>query len=182
MIPAWNDTSFANDQLYEVYAGANRARKESPALRSLNRWFLDGDGGNDAIHAVAKYETANASPAASDVMLAFANLDRDNAQSDNYKIPPTLADLLGFADGRTYNVKNRAAFTGQVAGRDDLWLWGAGRSRSDLINTGASISMNEVPTTTAAWTTARRSSDRTTTPLPQYEAPPPQPPQSPDPP
>lgn len=154
MMPAWEDDDFGNDQLYEVYAGANRARKNSPALRSPNRWFLDGDGLNDAIHAVAKYETANASPATSDVMLAFTNLDRDQAQSDHYKLPTALADLIGLADGRTYNVKNRAAFTGQISGRDDLWLWGAGKSRSELISSGAGVSLNAVPGTVSAWTSA----------------------------
>ncbi|MDB4508447.1 hypothetical protein N9051_02560, partial [Akkermansiaceae bacterium] len=154
MMPAWVNTDFGNDQLYEVYAGANRARKESPALRSFNRWFLDGDGFNDAIHAVAKYETANASPASSDVMLAFANLDRDTAQSDQYKIPTTLADLMGLESGRSYNVKNRAAFTGQVAGRNDLWLWGTGKTRSELISTGAYAGLNKVPASNAAWSSA----------------------------
>ncbi|MDA8967212.1 hypothetical protein N9158_01510 [bacterium] len=151
MMPVWKDTDFANDQLFEVYAGANRARIESPALRSPNRWFLDGNGPNDAIHAVAKYESAGASPARSDVMLAFANLDRDSVQGDTYKIPTTLANLLGLANGRTYNTKNRAAFTGQVAGRDGIWLWDGGFSRADLINTGVPVSLAKVPISAAAW-------------------------------
>ncbi|MGJ8696397.1 MAG: hypothetical protein ACSHYF_08760 [Verrucomicrobiaceae bacterium] len=159
MMPVWSDADFGNDQLYHVYAGANRAREESPALRSPNRWFLDGNGFNNAIHAVAKYEAGSASPAASDVMLAFANLDRDNAQSDTFKIPAGLADLLGLAAGRTYNVKNRAAYLGQSAGRNESWLWGdasmgMGKSRSELINDGAFVGLAKVPGTAGEWTTA----------------------------
>ncbi|MDB4421573.1 fibronectin type III domain-containing protein, partial [Akkermansiaceae bacterium] len=65
--------------------------------------------------------------------------------------PTTLANLLGLANGRTYNTKNRAAFTGQVAGRDGIWLWDGGFSRADLINTGVPVSLAKVPISAAAW-------------------------------
>jgi hypothetical protein len=154
MLPVWNDTAFGNDQLYPVIAAANRARAASPALRSPNRWFLDGDGDNPSIHAVAKYGTANASPAFSDVVIAFSNLDRDNVQSDNFKIPAGLAPLLGIKDGRTYNVRNLAAYTAQDATRDDLWLWGAGITGAGLRSGGFFVSLNKVPASNGAWTTA----------------------------
>ncbi|PXA04371.1 hypothetical protein DDZ13_07515 [Coraliomargarita sinensis] len=149
MTPIWNDSDFGNDQLFPVYAGMGAARNFSPALRSSNRWFLDGDGFNSKIHAIAKYETANASPASSDVVLAFANLDRDNTQSDNFRIPGALAPLLGLQDSRTYNVKNIAAYQGQDNTRRDQWLWNgsAGYTGSELKNNGFFVSMNPVPTT-----------------------------------
>ena len=147
MQPAWNDNDFGNDQLFPVYAGMGAARQFSPALRASNRWFMDGDGGNGSIHAVAKYETPEAFPAESDVVLAFANLDRNQTQSDNYKLPPALYDLMGLQDDRVYNVKNIAAYTGQDAGRRDQWLWNGavGFTGSDLKTNGFFVQVNAVP-------------------------------------
>lgn len=154
MTPIWNNTDFGNDQLYPVFAAANRARANSRALSSSNRWFLDGDGNNAQIHAVAKYETANASPGLSDVVLAFTNLDRNNVKSDNFKIPSGLTSLLGIKDGRLYNTRNSAAYTAQDATRDDVWLWGSGIMGENLKSGGFFVSLNRVPVTTEAWTTA----------------------------
>lgn len=154
MMTIWNDSDFGNDQLSEVYAGMNRARKASPALNSSNRWFLDGNANNDQIHAVAKYEAAGASPAGSDVVIAFANLDRDNDQTDTFQIPNMLADLMGLENGRTYNVKNSAAYTGQDATRDDAWLWGGGLTRADLTGTGFFVGLKDVPGSVSEWSTA----------------------------
>jgi hypothetical protein len=151
MTPIWNDSNFGNDQLYPVYSGIQIARRASPALRSPNRWFLDGDGGNTQIFAAAKYETANASPATSDVVLAFSNVNRDATQSDNFKIPSGLAPLLGLQDGRLYNVKNMAAYTAQQANRRDLWLWGSGITGADLKSTGFFVQLYKVPTVNSGW-------------------------------
>ncbi len=156
MMPVWNDTDFGNDQLYPVYAGINRARHMSPALRSANRWFLNrqaDDQPNQSIFAVAKYETANASPAVSDVVLGFVNVDRNTPHSDTFGIPSALGDLLGINPARTYNVRNIAAHTGLVSDRDEIWLWGAsGRSGQEIRDDGVFVDMHGVPTTVGDWT------------------------------
>jgi hypothetical protein len=148
MQPIWDNADFGLDQLYPVYAGIGAARAFSPALRSSNRWFLDGDGSNNKIHAEAKYEAANALPAFSDVVLAFASLDRGNDRQDNFRIPSALAPLLGIRDGRSYNVKNIAAYLGADSSRRDQWLWNgsAGYSGSHLKNTGFLVVLPKVPT------------------------------------
>ena len=151
MQPAWNDTNFGNDQLYPVYAGIGAARGASPALRSSNRWFLDGDGLNNRIHAVAKYETPNASPGVSDVVLAFTNLDRTGNQSDNFRIPSPLAPLLGLKDERTYNVRNIAAYTAQQSNRRDIWLWGSGITGAALKSNGFFVNLYKVPVANSDW-------------------------------
>jgi len=151
MMPIWNDGNFGNDQLYPVLSGMLTARNNSPALKSSNRWFLDGDGNNDQIHAVAKYESPNASPATSDVVIALTNLDRNNNQSDNFKLPAALVTLLGLQDSRTYNVKNVAAYTAQQANRRDLWLWGGGITGLDLKSTGFYVNLYKVPTANSTW-------------------------------
>jgi hypothetical protein len=148
MQPIWSDADFGNDQLFPVYAGMGAARGFSPALRSSNRWFLDGDGFNNKIHAVAKYEIPNASPAFGDVVLAFSNLDRNNDKQDNFRLPSALASLLGVKDGRSYNVKNIAAYLGADGSRRDQWLWNgsAGFSGSHLKNNGFLVALPKVPT------------------------------------
>ncbi|MEM7145775.1 MAG: alpha-amylase family glycosyl hydrolase [Verrucomicrobiota bacterium] len=162
--PIWDDNDFGNDQLYQVYSGINAARKFSPALRSQNRFFMDGDGPNSQVFAVAKFETPGASPAFNDAVLAFANIDRDNDQSDNFHISGFLKTQLGIKDTRTYNVKNIAAYLGQTAGRRDIYLWpdddadssnGIGLKGSTLdAGAGAFVSLNKVPTSNGEWTTA----------------------------
>ncbi|MFK7910415.1 MAG: hypothetical protein AB8F34_07405 [Akkermansiaceae bacterium] len=153
MMPIWNDNDYGNDQLYPVYSGIQTARNNSPALRSSNRWFLTGDGNNNQIYAVAKYETPNASPATSDVVLAFSNLDRNNDQSDNFKIPAGLGLLLGLNDNRTYNAKNISAYTAQDPNRRDALLWGGGITGANLKSVGFFVGTNKVPTTEIGWST-----------------------------
>ncbi|QTN33379.1 hypothetical protein HZ994_13995 [Akkermansiaceae bacterium] len=156
MMPLWSDTDFGNDQLFHVYSGINAARSLSAALRSSNRWFLNGDGSNNQIFSVAKYEQPGASPASKDVVLAFANLDRSNDQPDNFKIPAGLATLLGIKDTRTYNVRNIAAYIRPpaITGRRDAWQWGGGITGSALKSGGFTVNLKKVPTTAGAWDTA----------------------------
>ena len=153
MATIWADTNYGNDQLFHVYSGIQKAREFSPALRSSNRWFLDGDGFNGKIFATAKYAEANASPATSDVVIGFSNLDRNNDQSDNFKIPSGLAPQLGLQDGRTYNAKNIAAYIALDSTRRDQWLWGSGYTGAALKSTGFTVFMKKVPTSDLDWAT-----------------------------
>lgn len=156
MMPAWSDTDFGNAQLFGVYGAANRARESSPALRSSNRFFLTGEGGSQDAFGVAKYEEVGASPATSDVVLAFANLYRDADVSETFKLTPSLSADMGLADGRTYNVKNIAAFTDLEAGRNEDWLWGnpalgEGFTKGELEGDGFSVTLKKVPASPAEW-------------------------------
>jgi glycosidase len=150
MMPIWNDTNFGNSQLFHVYSGMANARLFSEALRSSNRWFLDGDGNNSMIHAVAKYEVEGGSPAFSEVVIAFSNLDRNSVQADQFRIPSGLAPLLGVKDDRIYNVRNIAAYLNPaigMIGRRDVWKWpGQGYSGAQLKSSGFLVSLNRVPT------------------------------------
>lgn len=157
LMPLWNDMDFGNDQLFPAYAAAARARHISPALRASSRWFLNPILSNDPdpnIFSVAKYETANASPAVSDVVLGFVNLDRDNARANTFGIPAQLGTLLGLDDARVYNVRNLSAFTGLVSDRDQTWLWGTDRTGQDVVSNGVYIALNAVPVSNAGWTNA----------------------------
>ena len=156
MMPIWLDTNYGNDQLYPVYSGIGQARQFSRALRSSNRWFLNGDGGNSKLYAVAKYEQDGASPTAQDVVLAFANIDRNNDEQDTFKIDPALATKLGIKDGRTYNVKNIAAYLGADANRRSYWLWNGnnGYTGAQLKTNGFTVFTKKVPTSDAVWGTA----------------------------
>ncbi|MEY4387598.1 MAG: hypothetical protein RLY20_2881, partial [Verrucomicrobiota bacterium] len=160
MQPLLNPAGRTNgqDYLYPVYAGINQARQFSRALRSSNRYFLDqtSGGAQSQIHSVAKYEIANASPNQADVVFAFANLDRYNNQSGtfNVNITQNSANLFGIKSGRTYNVKNIAAYTAIDTNRRNVWLWGAGRTGADVLANGVFVSLNKVPGSDPAWTSS----------------------------
>ncbi|MBN2163380.1 MAG: hypothetical protein JXR25_10075 [Pontiellaceae bacterium] len=151
MMPAWSDTDFGNDQLYHVYAAMNAARSKCEAIPAGNRWFLDGEGYNGNIFAVAKYEIANAPLNEQEVVLCFVNLDRDNNQGDQFKIPVGLAALIGLDDARLYNVVNMAAY--DETGRGRL-LWNTPLSGAALQDSGFHVSINKVPTSEAGWKSA----------------------------
>jgi hypothetical protein len=156
MAPAWADTDYGNDQLFLVYAGIQSARASSPALKSSNRWFIDGDDSNSKILATVKYEEANVPANQQDVVIGFANLDRSNNQSDNFTIPSALATLIGLDDARLYNLVNIAAYERPpaITGRRNTPLWGTPKSGADLKSSGFFITMNKVPTSDAAWDTS----------------------------
>ena len=158
---AWANDGFGVSQLRPAYSGVGKAREFSPALRSSNRWFLNPIGTTTAdaeIFAVAKYESSGSSPVTSDVVLAFQNLSRNTTQANTFGIPDVLANNMGLKSGRRYNAKNTAAYLGpnnEYSGRRDSFLWGAnGFTRENLITNGLYVSLNPVPATTSAWSTA----------------------------
>lgn len=155
---AWAANSLGARHLFPDYSAVGKARESSPALRASNRWFLNPVGGNDPdpnIFAVAKYETPGASPAVGDVVLAFINLDRNLQRQNNFSVSATLANQLGLAAGRNYNVRNISAYLGpdnEYPTRRDTFLWPpAGRTRDDIINNGVFVSMPPVPASEGTW-------------------------------
>lgn len=158
MMPLWTNTDFGLDQLYPVYAAIGRARRASPALRSPERYFLNQFDGSphQRIFSVAKYQAANASPATSDVVFGFVNLDRDADRNGvfNVAIDRNGSNLFGIKPGRSYNIRNLAAYTAQDASRDDVLLWPSSRSGSQLLANGIDVFLKKVPTDTAGWTSA----------------------------
>ena len=158
MMPLWGNADFGNDQLYPVYAAINQARAASPALRSSNRYFINETSGAvpEAIFSVAKYETAGAAPNFADVVFAFMNLDRDHPQSRTFNVNLNSggSNLFGLKAGRTYNLKNLAAYTGADASRRQAWVWPVSRSGDDLLANGLGVILNPVPLSPTAWTNA----------------------------
>ncbi len=163
-ILAPGNRNFGLDQIFPVYAALNRARQESPALQSSNRYFLNQTNGSihPSIYAVAKYEAANSSPNAHDVVFGFANLDRNNDQSGNFDVSASAnsLSLFGIKTGRLYNIKNRAAYLGQDVTRRDQWVWVDGNSLPQphtgdaILSNGIYVGLHKVPTTDAAWSSA----------------------------
>jgi hypothetical protein len=150
--------NYGLDQLWPVYAGINQARTFSPALRSSTRYFLDqtGGGAQPNIFSVAKYVVANGAPNFNDVVFAFATLDRNNSQSGNFNVNITQngSNLFGIKPGRTYNVKNIAAYNAIDSNRRNYWLWGSGIAGSNVLANGVYVSLNPVPPTNGGWNSA----------------------------
>ncbi len=166
MQPAWLNraASPAGEQfLFDAYASVGQARLASPALRSSNRYFLSRTAGGtkEEMWAVAKYEQANVSPNFQDVVFAFSNLRTETAQSETFNVNITQGpgNLFGIKTGRTYNVKNIAAYIGPAGNgfdqtRRNQWLWGSGVAGGTLFANGVFIGLNALPATNAAWITA----------------------------
>jgi hypothetical protein len=158
--PTFRNRANGVDFLWPVYAAINQARSFSAALRSSNRYFLNLTGSGSpqpGIFSVAKYEQSNGSPNASDVVFAFANLDRNNQQQGSFNVNITQGsgNLFGIKPSRTYNLRNIAAYTGYDGNRRNYWLWGAGGTAgSNVLANGIYVSLNPVPNTDAGWTTA----------------------------
>jgi glycosidase len=146
------------DQLYPLFSAVGQGRQSSPALQSANRVFLSPIGGSQPnIYAVAKFATTNGSPNFSDVVFAFVNLDVTNSHQGyfNVNINSNATNLFGIKPGRTYNVKNIAAYVAADPNRRGYWLWGAGGiAGSNLLANGVLASLNSVPTSGAGWTNA----------------------------
>lgn len=145
---AWDQSSFGSFPLYAAYAAIGLARQNHPALSASTEYYLDG---NSQIHSIAKFTEEGAPPAAQDVVLAFANLDRNSPQSDTYVIPANLASRIGLNPTRSYNVKNAAAMS--PSNRDNF-LWPSnGFTGAQLTSSGFLVSLNKVPTTNPDWET-----------------------------
>ncbi len=136
----WSNPPPNNTGLAQWYGRVNWARLNSPALRSVNRYFLtttDGDD-NARIFAVAKYQTANATPRTSDVVLAFANLFRHGEAhtlaSDTYNLQPAWS-LLGLNTGKYYNVRDLASSDASA------YVWPTAKSGTELYNSGIYVSL-----------------------------------------
>ena len=154
--PIVGNQTFALQQLYPVYSGMGEARKFSRALRSSNRYYLNQIGGSiqPSIFSVAKYETPNGSPATNDVVFGFMSLDRDNNQSGNFDVNVTQngSNLFGIKSGRTYDVKNLAAYLGSNPNRRDVFL--NRKTGGQLLSGGLFVGLNKVPGTNGEWGTA----------------------------
>jgi len=154
--PILGNQSYGLQQLYPVYAAMGQARQFSSALRSSNRYYLNQIGGSiqQSIFSVAKYDSANASPALTDVVFGFMSLDRNNDQTGNFDVNITQnsANLFGIKRGRTYDVRNIAAYTGVDPNRRNYFL---NRKTGDLLlDGGLFVGMKKVPSADANWATA----------------------------
>ena len=165
LMPLWNKTTIGNGsynfglaQLQPVFSAIGQARKFSTELRSSNRYFLSktSGGDDDNIYAVAKYTTANASPATSDVVFGFVNLDRNSDHAATYAVNINGTNLFGIKSGRNYGFKNIAAYIGaysfpnNVSRRDKF----VNKTTGDqLLTSGLFVSLNKVPTIDSEWGT-----------------------------
>ena len=133
-----------------------QARQFSRALRSSNRYYLNQIGGSiqQSIFSVAKYETPNGSPASTDVVFGFMNLDRNNDQQGNFDVNITQngSNLFGIKSARTYDVKNIAAYTGFDSNRRNVFL--NRKTGAQLFSGGLFVGLKKVPTSDAGWQTA----------------------------
>lgn len=140
-LTVWEQPPDNSDGLAQWYGRVNWARLNSPALRSQNRYFLNKVGGGEegSILAVAKYQDAYASPATSDVVLAFSLFLRHGEAHFSSAATFDLQgpwSVLGLDTGKTYRVRNLAS--------SDAFAYitnGWPRTGQDLFNNGIYVQL-----------------------------------------
>ncbi len=146
--PIIGNPGLGTQYLFPDFAAMGQARQFSRALRSSNRYYLNQADGSiqQSIFSVAKYESPNGSPASTDVVFGFMNLDRNNDQQGNFNVNITQSgsNLFGIKSNRTYDVKNIAAYTGSDSNRRNVFL--NRQSGASLLSNGLFVGMNKVPT------------------------------------
>jgi hypothetical protein len=145
----WSQPPPNNTGMAQWYGRVNWARLNSPAIKSINQYYLDlkigGGAPADNIFAIAKYEQAGASPSQKDVVLCFANLFEHSAAhfvtSSTFDLRGGAGDplwsLLGLQNSATrqYNVRNLASSN---AGAN---VWPTARTGADIYSNGIPVSL-----------------------------------------
>jgi hypothetical protein len=139
MVNVWQNRDW---NLQNLYGRINRARKNSPALRSQGLYFLSRTGGqgyDPDIFAVAKFEQAGVSAATQDVVLAFVN-NNPWASENRWATFALNADYqgrnwFGIERGRGYNVVDL------LSTNPGAFLWSTNRTGDDLLDQGITVGL-----------------------------------------
>ncbi len=139
MTAVW-DEGHRDWALQDLYGRINWARRQSPALKSPNHYFLSTEAGgfDDRIFAVGKVQQPGLSAGQQEVVLVFVDIDHTATPA-----PAALFDLdapwgggnyFGIEDGNTYNVRD-------LLSDSDAFLWAEDRSGADLIANGLYVGL-----------------------------------------
>ena len=135
----WDSPPAYSSGLDQWYGRVNWARLNSPALRSMNRYFLSrktGGGDNSKILATAKYENYGVGPLAGDVVLAFALIldSSHTSASETYDLQGPW-EAMGLQLDKRYNIRNLAS---SDAG---AFIWSSPRTGQDLYDNGIWVNL-----------------------------------------
>ncbi|MFH0878537.1 MAG: hypothetical protein V2A34_02380, partial [Lentisphaerota bacterium] len=133
MTNVWNelDTSWKT-AMYETYQRINRARLNSPALRSQNNYMLSGNNGwNTNIFCVAKYQYAGIPAASQDVVIvAINNNFRESSDRwDRLRVDVDVTsgvNWFGIQDTHNYNIVDL------MSANPTNYLWSSNRAGSNV--------------------------------------------------
>jgi hypothetical protein len=145
----WSQPPPNNTGMAQWYGRVNWARLNSPAIQSINQYYLDlkigGGAPADNLFAIAKYEQASASPAFKDVVLCFANLFEHSAPHSSTSstfdlrggVGDPLWNLLGLqnSSARQYNIRNLASSNASAN------VWTTARTGADIYGNGIPVSL-----------------------------------------
>ena len=136
----WESAPAFSTGLDQWYGRVNWARLNSPALRSVNRYFLSRKsvgGDNPKILAAAKYGAYGVGPTnGNDVVLAFALIldSSHTAASETYDLQGPWA-ALGLSTNKLYNVQNLAS------GNAASYLWPLPKTGQELYDSGIWVNL-----------------------------------------
>jgi len=138
----------ANATLRAAYGRANRARLQSPALRSQGLYFLNDmttAAVRDDIFAVAKFEQPGISAATQDVVFAFVNNNYWSGDGYGTNLTATYnvdvdyngANWFGIVSGHLYNVVDLLSTSPTIE------LWGSDLAGSVILAAGLGVGLNQ---------------------------------------
>jgi hypothetical protein len=146
MHKVWQNRDF---NLQSLYSRINTARKNSPALRSQNVYFLartDTGTYDPDMFAVAKFQEPGVSAAWQDVVFAFVNNNyaASSTRWATYNLNAVVtggANRFGIVAGHTYNLVDLAA------ANTSAHVWSTDRTATDIISTGITVGLTTAATT-----------------------------------
>ena len=130
----------------DLYGRINRARLNSPALRSPNVYFLSTTAGgySDNVFAVAKYQQGDLNAGQQDVVFAFVNNRLTNSFMPNNSSAATFsvnatnssgANWFGIQSSKTYNVRDL------LSTNTNSFVWSTARTGTDLLANGLYVGL-----------------------------------------
>lgn len=134
--------------LHSMYERIGIARENSPALRSLNNYYLSktaatGGGYDQDIFAVAKYQLAGKSASDQDVVFVFVNnnIDTSTNRSATYdvNIDYNGSNRFGIEGSKSYNLVDL------MSTNPTNYVWSSNKSGAGILNDGLGVWLHESP-------------------------------------
>jgi len=142
----WDNIGIWAGELRAAYQRVGKARRDSPALQSVNDHFLEvtnaGGGYHPDIFAVAKYETAGVSAATQEVVFVFVNNDYQDSTNRSawFDLDVTVdggQNRFGIIAGNNYNIVDL------MSTNPTAYIWGGDKPGSTLLSEGINVWLHE---------------------------------------
>ncbi len=130
-----------NWPVQDFYGRVNRARKNSPALKSRNTYYLGkfalGGGYDDKMFAVGKVQAPYVSAGQQEVVFVFANNNHlaDPTVAQTFDLKAGDPNYFGIERGKSYNVVDL------ISTNPSSYLWPTNKTGAELLDLGLYVGL-----------------------------------------